>query len=365
MNAEIGSIARGGTEQPAHTQDDCARAAGPEKTLGLPRSQSHCAFQLSAAGDERGGEGRNVLASGLPLFHGAQLAVDITLRSALACNGEPRPGAARVNGSVCERARADKETKYAQLLAGDRCRLVMALETGDRWSSEAVPARRKPGQFTSTGGTTRTGEASVPGLEATMDACDLHLVCTSIRHFFFGDRRMKKVSSHPPRQAHLRTCPPSSLRVSRARSLCEGLVGAPGVTRRKPLTTLHANIELHRRNHAALALSWRIMGTASTRAFANPRKNWAVSSDHLPPTSAAKTTRRALPSVPRGEFRVSGFLPAPGRLQSGPVVVCRSWSGRKISSQRGTQMSCLWQVAHPATRSDRPQSPPPVDGRMR
>ena len=62
-----------------------------------------------------------VLASGLPLFHGAQLAVDITFRSALACNGEPRPGAARVNGSVCKRARADKETKYTELLAGDRC----------------------------------------------------------------------------------------------------------------------------------------------------------------------------------------------------------------------------------------------------
>ena len=76
---------------------------------------------------------------GLPLFHGAQLAVDITLRSALTSNGEPRPGSARVDGNVCERARAYKETKYAELLAGDRCRLVVvALETGSRWSSEAI-----------------------------------------------------------------------------------------------------------------------------------------------------------------------------------------------------------------------------------
>ena len=70
-----------------------------------------------------------VLASGLPLFHGAQLAVDITLRSALTSNGEPRPGSAR----------ADKETKYAELLVGDRCRfVVVALERGGRWSSEPI-----------------------------------------------------------------------------------------------------------------------------------------------------------------------------------------------------------------------------------
>ena len=30
-----------------------------------------------------------------------------------------------------------------------------------------------------------------------------------------------------------------------------------------------------------------------------------------------------------GEFWVCRFLPAPGRLQSCPVVVCRSWSGRE------------------------------------
>ena len=36
-------------------------------------------------------------------------------------------------------ARADKERKYSELLNGDRCRLVVvALETGGRWSLEAV-----------------------------------------------------------------------------------------------------------------------------------------------------------------------------------------------------------------------------------
>ena len=35
--------------------------------------------------------------------------------------------------------RADKELKYSELFRGDRCRLVVvALETGGRWSPEAV-----------------------------------------------------------------------------------------------------------------------------------------------------------------------------------------------------------------------------------
>ena len=48
------------------------------------------------------------------------------------------------------------------------------------------PVRRKLGQLTSSGGTTSTGEASLPGLEATMGAHDLHLVCSSICHVAGG-----------------------------------------------------------------------------------------------------------------------------------------------------------------------------------
>ena len=48
-----------------------------------------------------------VLTSGLPLFHGIQLAVDI-LRCALTASGTPRSGAAVVDGIVCAGARADK-----------------------------------------------------------------------------------------------------------------------------------------------------------------------------------------------------------------------------------------------------------------
>ena len=80
-----------------------------------------------------------VLASGLPAHHGAQLAVDITLRSAVNASGGACANAAAVNGAVLHRARRDKETKYAELAGGDRCRLVIVpIETGGRWGEEAV-----------------------------------------------------------------------------------------------------------------------------------------------------------------------------------------------------------------------------------
>ena len=60
------------------------------------------------AGDERAIE----VASGLPLHHGAQLWL--------------------------RRARTNKETKHAELVDNNRCHLVVALETGGRWSVEAM-----------------------------------------------------------------------------------------------------------------------------------------------------------------------------------------------------------------------------------
>ena len=69
------------------------------------------------AADQRAIE---VLASGLEMNHGAQLAVDITVRSAVTSCGRARPNAAE----LCE---------------GDRCRLaVVGIETGGRWSPEAL-----------------------------------------------------------------------------------------------------------------------------------------------------------------------------------------------------------------------------------
>ena len=130
-SADCRSTVTDGTEQHAPTQAGCAleprhqNAHSPE-CAGRPVDMNIAV----PADDARAVE---VLASGLPLFHGAQLAVDITLRSALTATGLPRPGAAVVDGIVCMAARADKERKYSELLNGDRCRLVVvALETGAR-----------------------------------------------------------------------------------------------------------------------------------------------------------------------------------------------------------------------------------------
>ena len=59
-----------------------------------------------------------VVASGLPLHHGAQLAVDITLRSATTAAGLPCTNAAHTNGAVLHRARVEKAAKYSELLEG-------------------------------------------------------------------------------------------------------------------------------------------------------------------------------------------------------------------------------------------------------
>ena len=90
--------------------------------LGLPR-----------AGDNRRLE---VVVDGLPLYGGAQLAVDTTLVSALKGNGEPRRGAENHDGVELAAARRDKERTYPELVGpGARARLVvLALEVGGRRS---------------------------------------------------------------------------------------------------------------------------------------------------------------------------------------------------------------------------------------
>ena len=88
------------------------------------------------ATDERSIE---VLASGLAMNHGAQLAVDITLRNAVTANGRACPNVGTVDGAVLTKARLDKETKDAELVESDRCQLVVVgIETGGRWSNEAT-----------------------------------------------------------------------------------------------------------------------------------------------------------------------------------------------------------------------------------
>ena len=85
-----------------------------------------------------------VLAQDLPCFGGSQLAVDVTLRSAVGSMGEPHPQAADVDGAILVQARADKETANPELVESGRCRLVVVvIETRSRWSDEAVDILRQ------------------------------------------------------------------------------------------------------------------------------------------------------------------------------------------------------------------------------
>ena len=81
-----------------------------------------------------------IIANGLGLFHGAQLAIDTTIVSALRRNGMARPRAAKEDGVVLEKARKKKETTYPELTGEyGRARLVVfAIEVGGRWSPETI-----------------------------------------------------------------------------------------------------------------------------------------------------------------------------------------------------------------------------------
>ena len=75
-----------------------------------------------------------MVADGLPLFDGAQLAVDTTLVSPLHCDGSARPGASSRDGVALIAARRKKERAYPELVGPHRrARLVvLAGEVGGR-----------------------------------------------------------------------------------------------------------------------------------------------------------------------------------------------------------------------------------------
>ena len=79
-----------------------------------------------------------VIANGLPLFKGAQLAIDTTIVCPVGRNGMAHAGAANEDGISLSHARVRKARRYPELDGiGGRARLVVfALETGGRWSEE-------------------------------------------------------------------------------------------------------------------------------------------------------------------------------------------------------------------------------------
>ena len=72
---------------------------------------------------------------------------------------------------------------------------------------------------------------------------------------------------------------------------------------------------LQRQVCAAFTRCGRRKGEDSDLAFTRERRNCTVSSDHRPPTSAASTTRRALPPSPPAPGR---SVPSVGGLESAP-----------------------------------------------
>ena len=80
-----------------------------------------------------------VVAEGLSLFEGAQLAIDATLVSAFRGDGTARVGK-HTPGAVLKATRRRKERTYPELAGeGGRARLiVLAGEVGGRWSSETA-----------------------------------------------------------------------------------------------------------------------------------------------------------------------------------------------------------------------------------
>ena len=79
-----------------------------------------------------------VVADGLPLFGGAQLAIDTTLVCALRRDGNPTHNAAIEDGAALRRARQRKVRTYPELVGRHaRAKLVvLAVEVGGRWSEE-------------------------------------------------------------------------------------------------------------------------------------------------------------------------------------------------------------------------------------
>ena len=80
-----------------------------------------------------------VLANGLPLWQGAQVAVDTTSVCLVSRYETARPGAAQAPGSAAQQAARRKRWKvYSELVAAQRCKLVvLGFECGGRMDAEA------------------------------------------------------------------------------------------------------------------------------------------------------------------------------------------------------------------------------------
>lgn len=95
-------------------------------------------LNLEAPPDD--GRRLEVIANNLPLWGGAQLAIDTTLVASVRRDGQARPACHSTDGAALIAARRRKERTYPELQGGrGRARLVvLALDVGGRWSTEAL-----------------------------------------------------------------------------------------------------------------------------------------------------------------------------------------------------------------------------------
>ena len=94
-------------------------------------------LDLALPGAVADGRRLEVVVDGLPLFGGAQLAVDTTLVCVLRSDGRPR--AAVEDGAKVTRARRRKETTYPELVG----LVVLGVEVGGRFSTENSILRKR------------------------------------------------------------------------------------------------------------------------------------------------------------------------------------------------------------------------------
>ena len=109
------------------------------REAGARVTTNTCLRDLNVDSLRRGDRRLEVIANGLPLFHGAQIAVDTTLVSPIKRNDRPQPRTDTTPGTWLVEARKRKNNTYPELVNGRRCRLVvLAAEVGGRWSSETA-----------------------------------------------------------------------------------------------------------------------------------------------------------------------------------------------------------------------------------
>ena len=93
--------------------------------------------------DINDGRRLEIVATGLPLYRGVPLGVDVTLVSPLHTDGSIWAGAAERPGVAIARAERDKDRTYPELVDSSVLRLVtLACETGGRWNASTAALLR-------------------------------------------------------------------------------------------------------------------------------------------------------------------------------------------------------------------------------